>query len=147
MGLPCLLVVRRPSEAVTEFVATKPVLSVKTGLQGWISFHEPLMARLERIVVATYPQITNDMPAVVGRINARFSSEFPIPDAAQIAAALAGVDDRWEGRTGHGVPLLGRGRGSGSASADPQSSYGSGSLASLRGRAESLFGLLERAAD
>jgi hypothetical protein len=146
MGVPCLLVVRRPSEAVREFVSSKATLSTRAAVHGWIAFHQPLMRSLGRIVVATHPQVTDEMAQVVARLNDRFSSAFQIPDATQIDEARAGVDEQWEGRTGHGVPLLGRGRGSDRPRLGSDETYASDALGPLRRRAEALFERLELAA-
>src|SRR5438552_425640 len=109
--IPSLVVIREPSESVKSFVATKPAVSYGSALRGWISFHRPLIRYLDRIEVATAEQVTNGMPEVIARLNRRFGSGFPPPDDRQMEQARAGVGDYWARRSGHGLPVLGRGRG------------------------------------
>jgi hypothetical protein len=141
-GIPSLLVIREPSEAAKAFIASKPSLAYGSAIRGWISFHRALVRYLDGIVVATSEQVAGAMPAVVARLNLRFGSGFPIPDVSQMDRARVGVGDHWARRTGHGLPVLGRGRGG--RAAQPGRSGVAASRAQLDG-ADGLYELLRRA--
>ena len=75
-GVPVLLLVRDPEDAVLEFVIRRPALSVGQALRGYVRFHEPLLGYRDRIVVGSFDDVTTDFGAVIRRLNHRFGTEF-----------------------------------------------------------------------
>jgi hypothetical protein len=75
-GIPVLLLVRDPEDAVLEFVIRRPALSVAHSLRGYIRFYEPLLPYRYRIVVGSFDEVTTDFGAVIRRLNHRFGTEF-----------------------------------------------------------------------
>ena len=75
-GVPVLLLVRAPEDAVLEFVIRRPALSLAHALRGYIRFYEPLLGYRDRIVVGSFDDVTTDLGAVIRRLNHRFGTEF-----------------------------------------------------------------------
>src|SRR5207237_2728107 len=74
--LPVLVLARRPQEAVVEWVAVKPMLSVGQGLRAYIRFYEPLLPYRGRFVVGSFDRVNADFGSVIRSLNARFGTSF-----------------------------------------------------------------------
>lgn len=112
-GVPALVLVREPEEAVVEFVLLKPDLTVGQALRGWVRFYRPLLPFRERFVIARTDEVLIDLAAVISRVNARFGTSFaPFEATAEsLRAVREGIGAYWEGRVGPGLPVVGRARG------------------------------------
>jgi hypothetical protein len=108
--LPTLVMLREPSEAAVELALLKPALSVGQALRGWVRFYRPLMPHRRAFVVARSSEVPDRIGEVVERLNARFGTSFSPPDLSVEALAEADtvVTGYWEGRSGPGLPLVGR---------------------------------------
>jgi hypothetical protein len=86
-------------------VASKPFLTLDAALRGWIRFHEPLVRVRNRIVVATFEQVHEDLASVVVRLNERFGTTL-----ASLSEDDAEADPQayFAEREGRGIPLIGR---------------------------------------
>jgi hypothetical protein len=140
--LPTLVLIREPSEAVVEFVLTKPALSVAQALRGWLRFYGPLLRYRRGFVTARSEEIPDGLPAVIERLNARFGTSFRAPGAESAGQAEAAMAAYWEGRSGPGLPLVGRSAAPDEEPADRRErlrrAYGAPGLGTLRRRAERL---------
>jgi len=75
-GLPALLMLREPEDAVVSLVVRAPAIGVPAALRGWLRFHRPLLPIAGALAVGTFAQLTTDLGAVVRRINERFGTRF-----------------------------------------------------------------------
>lgn len=75
-GIPALLIVRHPADAVCSFVQREPAIPLHQALRSWILFHRRLLFHMDHFVVATFDQVTHDFGQVIGRINGRFGTGF-----------------------------------------------------------------------
>lgn len=75
-GLPTLVTVRDPEEAILSYVILTPHLRVKQALQSYLDFHEGILAIKGQLVVSTFSQVTTDFGAVIRRVNEKFGSTF-----------------------------------------------------------------------
>jgi hypothetical protein len=109
-GLPTLVLIRPPEEAVVELVAIKPAIAVGQALRGWIRFYGPLRSLRSGFVVATADEVASDPGTAVRRLNERFGTSFAVPSDTEEArqAALEEVRASWGRRNGPGLPLIGR---------------------------------------
>jgi len=100
---PALLIVRQPKDAVLSFVLRHPGISMELGLKSWLHFHRSLLPCTEGMMVATFDQVTNDLGAVVNRINERFGTTFSSFEhtAANEAAIFGAIEARNKKRFGH----------------------------------------------
>jgi len=109
-GLPTLVLVREPEEAVVELVLLKPALTIGQTLRGYVRFYAPLLPHRHGFVVATTEEVAADLAAVVRRLNARFGTSFVEPAATDeaVEAARQGAAEYMAARAGAGLPLIGR---------------------------------------
>lgn len=75
-GLPVVAIAREPEDTVLSFMIRNPHLGASTGLRGYLRFYEPLHPHLAGIVVGTFDQVTDDVGAVIRRVNERFGTDF-----------------------------------------------------------------------
>ncbi|HEY2802721.1 MAG TPA: hypothetical protein VGJ67_02235 [Actinomycetota bacterium] len=75
-GVPSLLIVRAPEDAVLSYVVKTTDVSLRAALQGYIRFHRPLLPYGGDLAVATFEEVTSDLGAVIRRVNSRFGTSF-----------------------------------------------------------------------
>ena len=75
LGLPTILLTRDPAEAVVSN-ATSFGYPLKTALRDYVVFYRRVLPHLGRVVVADFRDVTGDFGAVIGRVNAQFSTDF-----------------------------------------------------------------------
>jgi hypothetical protein len=111
-GVPALVLVREPEDAVVEFVLLKPELTVGQALRGWVRFYRPLLPFRGRFVIARTDEVVTDLSAVIARVNDRFGTGFaPFePTEESLRTVQERIGAHWEGRIGPGLPLVGRTR-------------------------------------
>jgi len=100
-GLPVLVLIREPEEAVLGWVLYKGDISIGQALRAYRRFYGPLLRYRDRLVVATFDQVTTDFGAVIRRVNQRFGTRFAEfehseDNVRKIFAAMEGfVTDHW----------------------------------------------------
>jgi len=150
-GVPVLVVIREPGEAVSTFVIRHPDhadISMRQALRGYIRFYQPLLPHRGAFVVGPFGEVTTDFGAVTARINARFGTrfaEFEHTDA-NVRACFEAIDRHWR-RTGAAGSTLERVVARPSTERDLvkeeiRARYEAPELARLRQRAERLFAAL-----
>jgi hypothetical protein len=97
---PCLLIIRRPEDAILSYVIKTPATPVSAALRGYVRFHRTLLAHRSDLVVGTFEQITDDFASVIARVNERFGSSFGEfePTEANVARVFREIDDDWKKR-------------------------------------------------
>ncbi len=107
-GIPTLVVIRHPDEAVPEFAVSKPNLSVPAILRGYVDFYEPLLPFRTGLVAAQFEDILSDFGSVIRRINERFGTAFAEFDATQsnLNAVHADIERDYEERRGSSPAIL-----------------------------------------
>jgi hypothetical protein len=75
-GIPALVLIRRPEQAVLSFAIQQPQLTVGQLLRTYLRFYRPLHSCIDQIVVATFDQVTTDFSAVIRRVNDRYGTDF-----------------------------------------------------------------------
>jgi hypothetical protein len=75
-GVPALVMVREPQDAVLEFVIAKGYLSVRQALNGYVRFYSPLLPYRDHIVAGPFREVTSEFGAVIARVNATFGTGF-----------------------------------------------------------------------
>lgn len=74
--IPTLLLIRDPDDAVLSYVIRYPHLTTGQALRHYVRFYSRCMPYRERVLTATFEEVTNDMGAVTLRINDRFGTTF-----------------------------------------------------------------------
>ncbi len=70
---PTLLAIRQPLDAVTSTMVAAPHIEIRTLLLEYIHHYEQLIPHLDRVVVATFDEITEDFDEVIAVLNEQFS--------------------------------------------------------------------------
>lgn len=76
MGVPILLLIRDPDEAVLSHLLREPSITLKQGLANWVRFYERVLPYRDRVVVGEFGLVTSDFGAVIAEINRRFGTTF-----------------------------------------------------------------------
>lgn len=76
MGIPALVIVRQPVDAVCSLLLRDKKITPKQALRGWLRFHEKLISYHGNYITATFDQVTTDFGEVIARINTRFRTSF-----------------------------------------------------------------------
>lgn len=75
-GVPVLVLVRRPQDAIVSVLVRKPALPATRVVDHYVDFHTRIRPWQERLVVADFDQVTTDFGAVIRRVNAAFGTRF-----------------------------------------------------------------------
>jgi hypothetical protein len=78
-GIPALLVLRDPVDAAASWIVRDPGLTPAAALAEYVRLHQELLPLRDHFVVAPFGELTSDFPAVLGRVNARFGTDFVLP--------------------------------------------------------------------
>ncbi|HEX2069925.1 MAG TPA: hypothetical protein VHH54_06955, partial [Actinomycetota bacterium] len=107
-GITALVVIRHPDEAVPEFGVSKPNLSVRAILRGYIRFYQPLLPHRWGFATASFDEVHSDFNSVIRRINERFGTAFDEFEATQsnLDAVHTDVERDYEERKGSAPRLL-----------------------------------------
>jgi hypothetical protein len=102
LGVPVLVVVRPPKDAVLSFVIQQPHISIAQALRAYVRFHRTLLPHLDRFVVATFDQVTRDFGEVLARVQDRFGTPWTFEHTEENAReALRLIEEenrrRWAG--------------------------------------------------
>ena len=110
VGTPTLLTIRDPLDSITSTVVAAPHVPIRSLLEEYIHHYEQLYPYLDRVLVATFEEITTDFDVVIAALNDRFSLGFrpfehtPEHTAAVFAAIEEHHREHW-GDDQAGLPL------------------------------------------
>ena len=76
LGIPALLLLREPRDAVISLMLRDPRFSAERSLRYYVTFYETVADYRDDFVVGSFEKVTSDYGAVIRRINARFGTEF-----------------------------------------------------------------------
>ena len=88
------MIVREPKDAVLSYVIRAPSISIRGALRGYVRFHRPLLPYRDRLVAATFTQVTIDLATVIARVNERFGTDFGAfdPTDANVARIFGEIE-------------------------------------------------------
>jgi hypothetical protein len=75
-GLPVLLLIRPPEDAVVSSAMWWPHVTPADALPAYAHFYERLRPYRDACVVGCFDEVTTDLGAVIGRVNERYGREF-----------------------------------------------------------------------
>lgn len=106
-GVPAIVLIRNPEDAVLEYVIKKPAITIGQALRGYARFYEPLLRYRSRFVVGLFDDVTKDFGGVIRRVNERFGTAFREFEHTEenAQATLEEIDGYWRGILGPGDRL------------------------------------------
>ena len=75
-GIPTLVLIRQPDEAVKSYLVRHPYLKTVDVLKEYLQFYESIRTLRNSYVVATFGQVTTDFGTVIRRVNEKFGKDF-----------------------------------------------------------------------
>lgn len=75
-GIPAVLLIREPLEAIVSLKIRHPELQVQKCLRDYLSFYSSLKHIKSYPVIADFKSVTEDFGSVINRVNERFGTEF-----------------------------------------------------------------------
>jgi hypothetical protein len=103
-GIPALVLIRWPEDAVLSLVIQQPHLSVPQALRAYVRFYRALLRHRDRFVLATFDEVTDDFGAVTMKVNRRFGTSFPVFEntEANVRLAVGIIEEENRARWGSG---------------------------------------------
>lgn len=95
MGLPTVVLIRRPDEAVLSYVIRRDTLTPHDAVLEYLDFYRTCWPARGGFVVGLFDQVVTDFGMVIDAVNARFGTSFVryAPTAENEAAAFAVVEE------------------------------------------------------
>ncbi len=106
-GMPAIVLIRNPEDAVLEYVIKKPAITIAQALRGYARFYEPLFRYRWAFVPGVFDEVTKDFGSVIRRVNERFGTAFREFEHTEenARATLDEIDGYWRGILGPGEQL------------------------------------------
>lgn len=76
VGVPVILLVRRPEDAIVSVLLRKPALEPGPVAAAYLRFYEGVQPVLDGCVVAEFDQVIGDFGHVIDRVNRRYGTAF-----------------------------------------------------------------------
>jgi len=77
-GIPCVVVIRKPRDAVLSQLVRAPHVSAEQALKDYIRFYRSIAPYRDKFVVGRFEEVTTDFGEVIRRVNARFGANFKL---------------------------------------------------------------------
>lgn len=77
-GIPTLVVIRAPEDAVVSFLTRFPNISPYQALRNYIRFYTRIQPYRERYILSVFEEVTSNFDRVVHRINKHFGTDFSV---------------------------------------------------------------------
>jgi hypothetical protein len=103
MGVPALVLVRRPMDAVVSNLIRHPQRGVSGLLHGYLRFYEPLLPQREGFVVGAFRDVIDGaFGSVIRRVNERFGTRFGEFEAttSNVERCVREIEGEWRRRRG-----------------------------------------------
>ena len=75
-GLPVILLVRKPLDAVVSLVIREENISLKHALKKYIWYHKSILSIVQNCVVADFEQVVGDFSNIISDINDKFDEKY-----------------------------------------------------------------------
>lgn len=105
-GVPALVLVRTPAQAVSRLALVRPHISLASLLRGWIRFYEPLLPWRSRFALGPFTAVTGDLGVVMTSMNRKLGTSFtPFEHTLENQrAAFDAMERDWATRIDRGAP-------------------------------------------
>ena len=109
LGIPTLVVVRNPLDAVVSQMIQTQGVRPKQALAAWIRYYKCVLRVRDRVVVAQFERVTRDFGSVIAEVNAEFGTDFELFESTpeNVEASFAWIDEINQQRYGTPVETAG----------------------------------------
>jgi hypothetical protein len=76
MGIPALVVIRKPEGAILSQVIREPDVALRDALVAYRKFYSTLLPYRSSFVIGEFNQVTRDFGSVIRRVNERFGTSY-----------------------------------------------------------------------
>jgi hypothetical protein len=76
LGVPAVVLVREPSEAILSLMVRDPTASVRWAIHSYVRFYSNVVPHLDKIVIAPFVTVTSDFGSIIRVVNARYGTAF-----------------------------------------------------------------------
>jgi hypothetical protein len=108
LGIPVLLLVRDPRDAIVSHVIREPCANMPAALRAWTHFYARAIPLRDRIFVADFARVSTDFGAVIRDFNEKFGTSYKEFDHTE--ENVARCFDMIEGRNRHRYGTLVEGK-------------------------------------
>jgi hypothetical protein len=102
LGLPTVVLIRRPADAVSSYLVRRPTLTADDALLEYLDFYRTTWPVRHGFVVGLFDEVVSDFGSVISSVNQRFGTSFtryrPTPESEAAAFALVEEMNRLECR-------------------------------------------------
>ena len=81
LGVPAVVLVRRPADAVASYLVRRPTLTPRDGLLEYLDTYRSAWPARDAFVVGLFEEVTEDFGSVVAAVNEKFGTAFVPYDA------------------------------------------------------------------
>lgn len=85
-GIPTLVLIRNPQDAVASFVAKWSNISVSQALKIYINFYKNILDYKSNYVIGKFEDVTQNYAQVIQEVNNKFATDFVVPFADKAKA-------------------------------------------------------------
>ena len=115
LGVPAIVLIREPSEAILSLVVRDPHASMRWALRSYIRFYSSVVPCLEKTVVAPFATVTSDLTSIIRMVNIRYGTAFKefVPTEQTLNSVWQTVERKgqrdsmrtgWDSRLGVALP-------------------------------------------
>jgi hypothetical protein len=79
-GLPTLVIIRKPMDAVLSWVIKYPYKSTAQALEYYSRYYQAIFPFRDKFMLATFEEVTSDFGKVIAKINYKFATNFRLFD-------------------------------------------------------------------
>ena len=76
LGIPCVVLIRKPLDAVLSFMVYRPYLTAQQVLKSYSYFYNRIIPYREAFVVGLFEEVISNFSIIIERSNGRFGTEF-----------------------------------------------------------------------
>ncbi len=76
--IPCIVMIREPLGSVVSLLSRDFIATPAQAFRHYTWFYEALLPQLDKVVVATFEEITTDMGAIMQRCNRKFGADLKL---------------------------------------------------------------------
>jgi hypothetical protein len=108
-GLPVLVLIREPTEAISSLILREPSTTVRAALERYIEFYTKIGRVSDRVVIANFTNVVRDYGQVIERVNSKFGTSFTSylhtpQNQERVFQEIERINQEFEGGNEYAIP-------------------------------------------